>query len=75
MTDETKTETGLRKMISMKEVLKLIPISRSTIERKIKDKTFPESYPIAPMRVGFFLDEVLQWQKDLQAWSAEKSAA
>jgi predicted DNA-binding transcriptional regulator AlpA len=55
----------VRQMISIKDVMKRIPISRATIERKVKDGTFPKMYSIAPMRVGFFLDEVLAWQKAL----------
>ncbi|OAF05686.1 hypothetical protein AYJ54_01945 [Bradyrhizobium centrolobii] len=52
-------------MISIRDVLRRVPISRSTLERKVKEGTFPKMYSIAPMRVGFFLDEVLQWQADL----------
>jgi predicted DNA-binding transcriptional regulator AlpA len=52
-------------MISIRGVLERVPISRSTLERKVKEGTFPKMYSIAPMRVGFFLDEVLQWQADL----------
>ena len=71
MTTETPTSVnGIRQMVSMKEVLKRIPVSRSTIERKVKDGTFPRYHPIAPMRVGFFLDEVIEWQRKL----AEKAA-
>ncbi|MCW2194428.1 putative DNA-binding transcriptional regulator AlpA [Bradyrhizobium elkanii] len=55
----------VRQMISIKDVLKRIPVSRSTIERKVKEGTFPKMYSIAPMRVGFFLDEVVAWQKAL----------
>lgn len=55
----------VRQMISIKDVLKRIPVSRATIERKVKLGTFPKMYSIAPMRVGFFLDEVLAWQKAL----------
>ena len=57
--------SGVRQMISIRDVLKRIPVSRSTLERKVKDGTFPKMYSIAPMRVGFFLDEVLAWQKVL----------
>lgn len=45
--------------------MKRVPISRSTLERKVKEGTLPKMYSIATMRVGFFLDEVLQWQADL----------
>jgi predicted DNA-binding transcriptional regulator AlpA len=57
--------SAVRQMISIRDVLRRVPISRSTLERKVKEGTFPKMYSIAPMRVGFFLDEVLQWQADL----------
>ena len=57
--------SAVRQMISIKDVLKRVPISRSTLERKVKEGTFPRMYSIAPMRVGFFLDDVLQWQAAL----------
>jgi predicted DNA-binding transcriptional regulator AlpA len=69
-TTSTTSPDGIRQMVSMKEVLKRIPISRSTIERKVKNGTFPPYHPIAPMKVGFFLDEVIEWQRKL----AERAA-
>jgi prophage regulatory protein len=57
--------SAVRQMISIRDVLKRVPISRSTLERKVKEGTFPKMYSIAPMRVGFFLDDGLQWQADL----------
>lgn len=78
MTETTEVkqdnDDGIRPMISMSQVLKRIPLSRSTIERKVKEGTFPQSYPIAPMRVGFFLDEIVEWQKQLVAKAAAKAA-
>ncbi|MCP1757711.1 helix-turn-helix transcriptional regulator [Bradyrhizobium elkanii] len=78
MTETTEVkqdnDDGIRPMISMSQVLKRIPLSRSTIERKVKEGTFPHSYPIAPMRVGFFLDEIVEWQKQLVAKAAAKAA-
>ena len=62
---ETPSLTEVRQMISIKDVLKRIPMSRSTLEHKVKEGTFPKVYAIAPMRVGFFLDEVIEWQRDL----------
>jgi predicted DNA-binding transcriptional regulator AlpA len=57
--------SDVRQMVSIKDVLKRIPMSRATLERKVKNGTFPKMHSIAPMRVGFFLDEVLAWQKAL----------
>ncbi|WP_082905879.1 AlpA family phage regulatory protein [Bradyrhizobium centrolobii] len=63
--DTPDRASAVRQMISIRDVLRRVPISRSTLERKVKEGTFPKMYSIAPMRVGFFLDEVLQWQADL----------
>lgn len=65
MVEQEDSVEGLRQMISIKEVLNMIPVSRSTLFRKVKEGTFPKSYQIAPMRVGFFLDEVIEWQRKL----------
>lgn len=64
-TESPEVAAAIRQMISIRDVLKRIPMSRSTLERKVKEGTFPRMYSIAPMRVGFFLDEVLQWQANL----------
>jgi predicted DNA-binding transcriptional regulator AlpA len=63
--DPPDRASAVRQMISIRDVSRRVPISRSTLERKVKEGTFPKMYSIAPMRVGFFLDEVLQWQADL----------
>jgi predicted DNA-binding transcriptional regulator AlpA len=55
----------LRQMISIGEVLKLVPVSRSTLHRMVRDKRFPQSHELSPMRVGFFLDEIVAWQTNL----------
>lgn len=57
---------GLRQMIPIREVLKLVPVSRATLHRMVRDRRFPQSHELSPMRVGFFLDEVIEWQKNLR---------
>jgi prophage regulatory protein len=64
MNDNEKPE-GLRQMLSFKQVLSMIPLSRSTILRKIKEGTFPKPRALAPMKLGFYLDEIIEWQKAL----------
>lgn len=49
------------------EVLRRIPVSRSTLHRKVKDGTFPQPRHITRLRIGFFLDEVVDWQRRLSA--------
>jgi prophage regulatory protein len=64
-------DNGIRQMVSINEVLKRVPVSRSTLHRMVREKTFPQSHEISPMRVGFFLDEVIEWQRKM----ADKAAA
>ncbi|MGY2919298.1 helix-turn-helix transcriptional regulator [Bradyrhizobium sp. USDA 3262] len=76
MTDvDTNTKPNaypqVREMISVSEVLKRLPVSRSTLHRMVKEKRFPQSHELSPMRIGFFLDEVVEWQRKL----TEKAAA
>jgi predicted DNA-binding transcriptional regulator AlpA len=63
-------DNGIRQMVSIKEVLKRIPVSRVTLYRMVKEKRFPQSHEISPMRIGFFLDEVIAWQDELKKKSA-----
>jgi predicted DNA-binding transcriptional regulator AlpA len=52
-------------MISITELLERIPISRTTLDKMVKEGTFPRPYPIRPTKFGFFLDDVVNWQKQL----------
>ncbi|ARQ95292.1 hypothetical protein [Bradyrhizobium phage BDU-MI-1] len=58
-------DNELRQMLSWKQLLAKIPLSRSAIEKKIKEGTFPKPRPLTPMKLGFYLDEVVEWQKSL----------
>jgi hypothetical protein len=49
----------VRETISITDVLKRIPISRSTLEHNVKDGAFPKMYSIAPTRV---LSRRRNWQ-------------
>lgn len=62
MTDEAPK---LRRMLSMKQVLQIIPVSRTTLHRMVDEGRFPQSHTISDTRVAWFEDEVIQWQADL----------
>jgi predicted DNA-binding transcriptional regulator AlpA len=53
-------------MVSTKEVLKTIPVSRSTLERMMETGTFPRSVAVARGRKAWFLDEIIEWQKRIE---------
>jgi prophage regulatory protein len=65
MTETIKQDNDLRQMISMKEVLAKVPFSRSTLLRQVEEGAFPKPRPIASGRVAWYLDEVIEWQKEL----------
>jgi prophage regulatory protein len=52
----------LRPMLGEKELLKIIPLSRTTLYRLERSGKFPRSTYISPNRRFWFLDEVLAWQ-------------
>jgi prophage regulatory protein len=49
-------------MLSIKQVLALIPFSRATLYREMKAGRFPTAHEIAPRRIAWFKDEVAAWQ-------------
>jgi prophage regulatory protein len=61
MTDTPK----LRAMLSMKQVLSIVPVCRTTLWRMITDGKFPKSVPLSDGRVAWFEDEVIAWQTNL----------
>jgi len=51
-----------RVMLSEKQLMTLVPLSRSTIWRMEKKGTFPRSTYISPNKRLWFQDEIAAWQ-------------
>lgn len=49
------------RLISLKQVLHLIPLSKSEIYRRIKAGTFPKQVHLGPSRVAFSEAEIERW--------------
>ena len=49
------------KIVSQKEVVEIIGLCRSTIQRSRKKGSFPRAYQISERRIGFRLDEIHRW--------------
>jgi prophage regulatory protein len=54
-----------RKMLNLKQVLAIVPFSRSTLYREMEDGRFPKAREIAPRRIAWYSDELTAWQADL----------
>ncbi|GAB9084477.1 helix-turn-helix transcriptional regulator [Bradyrhizobium diazoefficiens] len=62
MNDNNQTP---RKMLNLKQVLEIVPFSRSTIYREMEEGRFPKAREIAPRRIAWYADEVMAWQTSL----------
>jgi len=57
----------VRDMLSLKQVLAKIPVSRTTIWRMSQEGKFPKARHLTQGRVAWYADEVAAWQKQLDA--------
>jgi prophage regulatory protein len=54
-----------RRMLTIDEVLEIVPVARSTLFRMEKEGRFPASVYISENRRVWFEDEVIAWQAAL----------
>jgi prophage regulatory protein len=55
-------KSGPRRMLNEKQVLEIIPVSRTTLHRMQKAGRFPKSTYISPNRRVWFADQIIAWQ-------------
>jgi prophage regulatory protein len=60
--DGASDKSGPRRMLSEKQVLVIVPVSRTTLFRMEKAGRFPKSTYISPNRRVWFEDEIIGWQ-------------
>ncbi|WP_035665318.1 AlpA family transcriptional regulator [Bradyrhizobium sp. Ec3.3] len=58
----TTDSSGPRRMLNEKQVLQIVPVSRTTLFRLEKAGRFPRSTYISPNRRVWFEDEIIAWQ-------------
>lgn len=51
-----------RKMLNLKQVLAIVPFSRSTIYREMEEGRFPKAREIAPRRIAWYEHDITAWQ-------------
>ena len=61
-------------MLTMEQVLELVPVSKSTLKRMIKNGGFPSGNYITPNKRIWYEDKILLWQESLPAESRRKKA-
>jgi prophage regulatory protein len=74
--DVTETEDralgGPRRMLNEKQVLEIVPISRTTLFRMEKMGRFPRSTYISPNRRVWFADQVAAWQSEVDEFNPSR---
>lgn len=63
-----------RRMLDIKQVLAIVPVSRATLYRMVEQKKFPPSTPLTAQRRVWFEDEIVAWQEGLGRRSTRPSA-
>ena len=58
-------EDDPRKMLTIEQVLELVPVDRTTILRMEQQGRFPRGRIVSNRRKMYFADEVAKWQRDL----------
>jgi predicted DNA-binding transcriptional regulator AlpA len=64
MSDGGKKDAA-RRMLSLEQVLEIVPVARSTLFLMLKDGRFPAGTYITANRVIWFEDEIAEWQARL----------
>lgn len=65
-----ETDTARRRFIRLSEVRNRVPLSKATLYRKIREKTFPKPYPMDGN------GRTVAWlESDIEAWIAQRIAA
>lgn len=73
--DDIEEGAARRRMITMEQVLKMVPIGKSTLKRMIKDGRFPSGHYVTPNRRFWLIEEIMVWQNSLPAESRRKRRA
>jgi prophage regulatory protein len=56
-----QNETIGPRLLSWKQLRDLVPLSRTTVWRRVRDKQFPEPLKISPGRVAWAERDVVEW--------------
>ncbi|MBO9657781.1 MAG: AlpA family transcriptional regulator [Chitinophagaceae bacterium] len=64
----------MHKIIRLPEVMRTTGLARSTIYKKITEKTFPNQIPLGPKSVGWLETDIQKWIQEQITQSSAKLA-
>jgi prophage regulatory protein len=72
-TEEVASDkSGPRRMLNEKQVLEIVPVSRTTLFRMEKAGRFPKSTYISPNRRVWFADQIIAWQNAVDEFNPNR---
>jgi predicted DNA-binding transcriptional regulator AlpA len=71
----TNEEDRVREMLTLTQVLSMIPFDRTFLFRMENDGLCPQGHFVSARKKLWFRDEVSRWQRDLQDPNSELSKA
>jgi predicted DNA-binding transcriptional regulator AlpA len=72
MEAEPLDQSRPRRMLDEKQVLEIIPVSRTTLFRMEKAGRFPKSTYISPNRRCWYEDQIIGWQDTVNSFDANR---
>jgi prophage regulatory protein len=63
-------------MLPMKEVLRIVGLSKSTVKRRVKDaaNSFPKPVRLSPRRIGWRAGDVKAWLRSIEGrWTGKEA--
>jgi predicted DNA-binding transcriptional regulator AlpA len=73
-TEDSAPDTfGPRRMLNEKQVLDIVPLSRTSLYRLEKTGRFPKSTYISPNRRVWFEDEIIAWQNAVNEFDPNRA--
>lgn len=70
--DRAPVKSEPRRMLNERQVLALVPVSRTTLFRLERKNRFPRSTYISPNRRVWFEDEIVAWQDGVDEFNPSR---
>ena len=70
--DVASDKSRPRRMLTEKQVLDIVPLSRTTLYRMEKAGRFPKSTYISPNRRVWYEDDVIAWQRAVDEFNPNR---
>lgn len=68
----TMVKSKMRSMLDLEQVLQIVPISKSTLIRRLAAGAFPPGHFISPNRRVWYEEDIIKWQDSLNVGVSDR---